>query len=127
MSQEFYIKAGSNLPYLRMELIRDGRYDFNKIYDALQDADVTFTMRDSETGILKVSNAKAEIVSEGGGCTDKHIIQYKWNTRDTKKPGIYEGEFTIHFNGNLSAAGIDYPSEGDLKMPITSKLLIYIV
>ena len=128
MSQEFYIKAGSNLPYLRMELILDGRSDFNKFYEAIQDADITFTMRDSETGILKISNAKADVVIENkDSCIDKYIIEYRWNDRDTKKPGIYEGEFNIHFRGELTSANTTYPSEGNLIIPITSKLLIYIV
>lgn len=128
MVQEFYIKANSNLPYLRMELIRDGRHDFNKIYDALQDSDITFSMWDTETGILKVSNAKAELVLEdSNSCVDRYIIQYKWDKKDTRKPGIFEGAFNIHFNGNLSSEGISYPDEGDLKVPIAAKLLIYIV
>ena len=98
--QEFFIKAGSNYPSLRMELIEDGRYDFHKakINNALQDSDVVFSMKDIETGILKVSKAKAVIKNaDTEGCEDKYVVEYDWQTRDTAKPGIYEGWFDIDF------------------------------
>ena len=62
--QEFFILKGSLNPVLEMELINDGRYDFQKslLNDALQDSVVTFNMKDEETGILKVAKAKANIV-----------------------------------------------------------------
>ena len=52
--QEFYIKKGSINPVIEMELINDGRYDFQKslINDALQDSFVKFSMKNEETGIL---------------------------------------------------------------------------
>ena len=44
--QEFFIMKGSVNPVLEMELINDGRYDFQKslLNDALQDGVVTFNM-----------------------------------------------------------------------------------
>ena len=47
--QYFYIRQGSTLNTLRMELVKDGRYDFMKAShfdNALQNADITFTMKD---------------------------------------------------------------------------------
>ena len=122
MVQEFYINANSTLPHLRMELIRDGRHDFHKIYEALQDADVTFTMRDSETDILKISNAPADVLlDEDSGCEERYILQYKWQERDTKKKGIFEGCFTIKFRGDVAI------EKETLIVPIQEKLLIYVV
>lgn len=127
--QEFFIKAGSNYPSLRMELIEDGRYDFHKakINNALQDSDVVFSMKDIETGILKVSKAKAVIKNaDTEGCEDKYVVEYDWQTRDTAKPGIYEGWFDIDFKGDVVEAGVDYPSAGKLRVPVTEDLLIYV-
>lgn len=127
--QEFFIKAGSNYPSLRMELIEDGRYDFHKakINNALQDSDVVFSMKDIETGILKVSKAKAVIKNaDTEGCEDKYVVEYDWQTRDTAKPGIYEGWFDINFKGDVVEAGVDYPSAGKLRVPVTEDLLIYV-
>ena len=127
--QEFSVRAGATLPVLRMELIEDGRYDFHKakINNALQDSDVVFSMKDIETGILKVSKAKAVIKNaDTEGCEDKYVVEYDWQTRDTAKPGIYEGWFDIDFKGDVVEAGVDYPSAGKLRVPVTEDLLIYV-
>jgi hypothetical protein len=127
--QEFFIRTGANYPALRMELIEDGRYDFHKskFNNALQDSDVVFSMRDIETGILKVSKAKAVIKNaDTEGCEDKYVVEYDWQTRDTAKPGIYEGWFDIDFKGDVVEAGVDYPSAGKLRIPVTEDLLIYV-
>ena len=126
---EFIIKKGSVNPVLRMELIKDGRYDFKKamIDNALQDSVVKFYMKDVETGLLKVAKADADIVlAQEEGCEEKYILQYKWKERDTKKEGTYEGWFEINFNGNLKEDGVDYPS-GKMIVPIQEKLQIVIL
>ena len=126
MEQEFFIVHGSTLPVLRMELINDGRYTFNKFYNSIQNADVTFSMRNADTGILKISNAKCEILSvEDSGCEEKYIIQYTWKKRDTNEKGKFEGEFKINFLDDLTEYGVEYPG-GLLGMPISTNLTIYI-
>lgn len=129
MAQEFFIRKGSVNPVLRMELIKDGRYDFKKsmIDNAIQDSVVKFYMKDVETDLLKVAKADADIVlAQEEGCEEKYILQYKWKERDTKKEGIYEGWFEINFNGNLKEEGVDYPS-GKMIVPIQEKLQIIIL
>ena len=128
MAQEFYLIRGSVNPCLRMELINDGRYDYKKSFfdNALQDSIDFFSMRNAETGILKIAKQKAEIVlAKSEGCEEKYILQYKWKEREVKEPGIYEGWFEIKFNGDLTQDGIEYP-KGNLKVPIEEPLLIYI-
>lgn len=129
MAQEFFIRKGSVNPVLRMELIKDGRYDFKKamIDNAIQDSVVKFYMKDVETDLLKVAKADADIVlAQEEGCEEKYILQYKWKERDTKKEGTYEGWFEINFNGNLKEEGVDYPS-GKMIVPIQEKLQIIIL
>lgn len=126
--QEFFILKGSLNPVLEMELINDGRYDFQKslINDALQDSVVTFNMKDEETGILKVAKAKANIVlANENSCQERYILQYKWNKRDVSKEGIYRGWFEIEFNGNLTSENIEYPT-GNLIVPIEEDLRIIV-
>jgi hypothetical protein len=123
MVQEFYIKTNATLPYLRMELINDGRCDYDKFYEAIQDADITFSMKDSETGLLKVSNAPVTpVLAQETGCEEKYILEYRWDKKDTRKPGIYEGWFVIKFRGVVS----DEIGAGDLIVPIQEKLMIYV-
>ena len=126
--QEFYLTKGSLYPLLRMELIEDGRYDFKRsmINNALQDSTVKFSMKDVNTGILKVANADAEIVlAKTDGCEERYVLQYKWKERDVKQTGTFEGWFDINFLGNISEEGIEYP-QGPMRVPIQEELLIII-
>lgn len=126
--QEFFINHNSLLPTLEMELIKDGRYDFDKslINDAIQDSVVTFSMIDEETGLLKVAHEKANIVLDNdGGCEERYILQYKWKKRDIRKPGFYKGWFEIKFNGDIYSYGVEFP-QGNLIVPIEEELRIVI-
>jgi len=128
MAQEFYIIRGSVNPVLRMEIINDGRYDFKKTLfnNVIQDSVVTFSMRNTESGLLKIAKANAEIVEAAdAGCEERYILQYNWKERDVKEPGIYIGWFEIKFNGDIYEEGVEYPT-GNLKIPIEEELLIYI-
>lgn len=127
--QYFYINKDSELPYLRMELIHDGKYDFlknNRFNMSVQNADITFSMWD-ENDNLKIADAPCDLVlSEEGGCEDRYIIQYRWKKRDTNKKGQYRGQFKITFNGSdIYQEGKSYPT-GDLIMPIYEDLVIMI-
>lgn len=126
MEQEFFINRGSILPSLRMEVINDGRNSFWKFHEAIQNATVTFSMRDVDTDILKVSKAPCEIVTANdGGCEEKYIIQYKWKARDTKDVGKFKGWFEIKFMDDLTQYGVEYPS-GLLISPISEDLYVII-
>lgn len=126
--QEFYIVKDSVNPVLEMELIDDGRYDFKRslFNEALQDSEVTFSMKDEETGIMKISKSKANVVLAIDDVSEeKYILQYKWSKRDVSKKGTYEAWFEITFNENIISDGIEYP-KGNLKVPVEEKLRIII-
>jgi hypothetical protein len=46
MAQNFFIRKNSNLPLLKLKVINDGRREFRKIYDRLENAAITFSMMD---------------------------------------------------------------------------------
>jgi len=122
----FFIKQGSVLPTLRMELIEDGRHDFSKFHEAVQDSEIIFTMVNVDTNVTKVAKGKAYIkLRENDDCTEQYVICYDWKAHDTKEAGTYEGTFEINFNGNIKNDSYTYPS-GLLKMPIREKLYIVI-
>ena len=124
--QYFFIKQGSVLPTLRMELIEDGRHDFGKFHEAVQDSEIIFTMVNVDTNVTKVAKGKAYIkLRENDDCTEQYVICYDWKAHDTKEAGTYEGTFEINFNGNIKNDSYTYPS-GLLKMPIREKLYIVI-
>ena len=127
--QTFYINSNSVNPSLRMQLYCDGRYDYNRslINNALQDSTVKFFMKDTETDLLKIANANAEIVlGETVGCEENYVLQYKWKERDVKTKGTYKAWFEITFNGNISENGVEYP-KGNLIVPIQEELIVYVI
>lgn len=124
--QEFYIKKNSVLPQLRMELIEDGRHDFWKFHDCVQNADITFTMTNMNTGLVKILNAPCYVkLKENNGCTEQYVICYDWKKRDTLEAGLYEGVFNIEFGDDIKSDVTTYPS-GLQIMPIREKLMINI-
>ena len=131
MSHVFNIAKNSNLPYLTMQLNNDGRYKYDKFYKAIQNATVTFTMWNHETGIKKIANAPADVIyDEESGCEERYLIQYKWKDRDTNESGKFIGQFKIVFENitqhmQNSEQEIQYPS-GTLNMPISEDLVINI-
>lgn len=123
--QEFYINKDSLLPILRMDLIEDGRHDFNKFFELIQSADITFTMINRETGVTKIAKAPAYIkLREDGGCIDQYVICYNWRKRDVNEAGNYIGKFDIEF-GEVKNDEYEYP-QGNLIMPLREQLLIII-
>ena len=127
MAQFFYIKQGAVLPRIQMELIEDGRHDYNKLWECIQAADITFTMINIDTNVTKVAKAKAYIkLRENDDCTEQYVICYDWKERDTKEAGTYRGIFDINFSGNIKNDLYTYPS-GLLTMPIREEILITVL
>lgn len=125
--QQFNIVQNATLPYLEMEVINDGRHNFDKIYIALQAADVTFNMIDNNNGIKKIVNKKCNIVPiEDNGCVEKVKVQYQWNKNDTKEKGQYKGYFKVTFKDNIVMEDITFP-KGDLIVPIAEELIINVI
>lgn len=124
MAYHFNINKGSTLPYLRMDVISDGRHSFEKCHMALQSADVYFTMTNIDNGVKKVANAKAYVVQkENSLCSEEYCIEYRWDKRDTNTEGTYIGQFKIVFNDSLKVEGMTFP-KGELIVPISEELLI---
>lgn len=125
--QFFYIKQGAVLPRIQMELIEDGRHDYMKFHECIQNADITFTMVNVDNNVTKIAKNKAYIkLRENDDCTEQYIICYDWKERDTKEAGTYVGTFEITFGDNLKNDSYTYPS-GLLKMPIREELMITIL
>jgi len=116
--QEFYINKNSTLPLLKMELLCDGRTDFNKFYQMIQNSIITFSMEDINTGVIKVANEPALVLPKETSHNDEYLVCYKWRPRDTKVSGKYIGKFKIEF-------GEEYGG-GTLIVPIQEQLIIYI-
>lgn len=116
----FYINKGATLPILKMELINDGRNDYDKFHDKLQNSVITFCMTDVNTGIKRIGGKEALcIVKEVSvSCTgEEYYIGYQFTKKETKVAGSFVGEFKIEFNDG----------SGTLLVPIKDELFIHIL
>lgn len=119
---EFFINQNSNLPPLKMELVNDGRNDFRKFFEKIQNATIKFSMYDVKNNVKIIANSPAEIELKCescgiGGDEPEYYITYKWRDRDTKKVGKFNGEFIIEF----------LDGSGTLITPIRDKLFINVL
>lgn len=99
MAQHFFIKKDSTLPILTMKVVNDGRYDYKKIFDRLENAAITFSMVD-EKGNYRVFNKQGLLIPVTKiACPeeDEFYIGYQFTEKETKKVGSYKAEFKIDF------------------------------
>lgn len=117
---EFFINRNSTLPRLKMELIKDGRNDFHKFYDKIQNADIFFTMTDVTTGVKRISKKAAyiELVEPTSDCVgEEYYVVYQFSSRESSLEGRYVGEFEIVF----------LDGTGTLIAPIREELFINVL
>lgn len=125
--KQFNINKDATLPYLEIEPVMNGRNTFCKLYEALQNADISFSMKNIDTGIWKIANAQANIVnSTEQGCEDRFKIQYRWKTRDTKEAGRYLAQFKIKFLNDIVSGDTIFP-KGELIVPIYEDIIVNIM
>lgn len=117
---DFFINKNATLPILKMELIKDGRNDYKKFYDMLQNSDITFCMTDIVTGVKRVGNRDAICILKepsSDSSNEEYYLGYKFTKKDTSKAGSFIGEFNINF---LDGGGL-------LIVPIRENLNIHIL
>jgi len=116
---EFFINQHSTSPLLVMRVINDGRNDYRKLHEGIENSCITFAMRDIETGIYKVAHKTSGYIQKDTIHPDspkEYLIFYRWKTQDTNKPGRYEGQFRLRL----------YNTNEDLIIPIREPLIINI-
>lgn len=103
MPQYFFIKKNSELPILQMRVINDGRSDYKKLLDNIENYTILFSMKNTETDRYRVLNKPALIIPvKNEGCdTIEYHIGYKFSKKETSIKGTYKAEFKINDqNGN---------------------------
>ena len=114
---DFFIKKNATLPVLKLQVVKDGRSDYNKFMDMIEESAIFFSMVDVETGIPKISSRPAGFVEKTFvdlNAGPEYYIYYQFTSKDTKKVGRYEGQFLLRNN------------DGVLILPIRDKLFINI-
>ena len=82
-----------------MRVINDGRSDYKKIFDNLENAAITFSMKEVDSCKYRVFNKPALIIPvEDEACgTTEYYIGYKFSQRETSIAGSFKAEFKINF------------------------------
>ncbi len=97
---EFFINKNASLPTLKLELIQDGRNDFYKFFEKIQNADIYFTMTDVITGIKRIAKKRGgtQLVLPQSDCTgEEYYITYHFSQKETSVAGRFVGQFEIEF------------------------------
>ena len=93
---EWFIKKNATLPILKLNIIKDGRSDYNRSMKFLSETDVFFSMVDTETNIPRITTRPAGLMSKlapSTASTSDYYVYYQFTPFDTKKVGRYKGQF----------------------------------
>jgi hypothetical protein len=114
---EFFIKKNATLPLLKLQVVKDGRSDYNNFMELLETSTIFFSMINSETGIPKITSRPGgfvEKIFDDPNAEPEYYIYYQFTKQDTSIEGRYEGQFLVKtFDGNVI-------------LPIREKLYIYV-
>lgn len=116
---EFFINKNATLPVLKLELIRDGRNDFEKFFELIQNADIYFTMTDVVTGVKRIAKKPTglQLVQPESCVGDEFYIVYQFTERDTAVAGRFNAQFNIIF----------LDGSGTLIVPIRETLFVNVL
>ena len=112
---EFFIKKNATLPVLKMQVVKDGRSEYQHFMDLLETSTIAFSMVDVATGIPKIASRPAYIVEKtmlNEQAAPEYYIYFQFTARETNTPGRYQGEFILR------------SAEGNLILPIREELFI---
>lgn len=117
---DFFIKQHATSPILTMKVVKDGRNDFNKLHEMLDNSCITFAMIDMDCGAYKIAHKNAGYIKKETihpDSPEEFMIFYRWTSEDTNTPGRFRGEFRIKF----------YDTNEELITPIREDLYINIL
>ena len=117
-----FIKQNSTLPRIKFDLKQHIREKLDISDDMMDNVAVTFSMVNEETGKYVVANAEANL--EKNSCVyekldnSKYTLFYAPKLKDTKRSGIFRGEFVIDFLGNEYCGKIKLPTNDTIQIII---------
>jgi len=114
---DFFIKKNATLPVLKLQVVKDGRSDYDNFMKTIELSSIFFSMVNVDTGLSKISSRPAGFVEKtfiDPNAEPEYYIYYQFNSKDTKDVGKYEGQFMLRSD------------DGVLILPIREKLNIYV-
>jgi hypothetical protein len=101
---EFFIKKGATLPLLKLNIVDNGRNDYNSFLNTIELSSLFFSMTNVDTGIPKIVNKPAGVgiynspIISG---VSQYYIYYQFQNTDTSKEGRFSGEFILKNNDGV--------------------------
>jgi len=95
---EFFIKKNATLPVLKINVIKDGRSDYDRSMRFLQQTDIFFSMVDTANGIPKITSRPAGVIEQSqlsASADTLYFVYYQFTPFDTKNVGRYKSQFLI--------------------------------
>jgi hypothetical protein len=115
---EFFIKKNATLPVLKINVIKDGRSDYDRSMRYLQDTDIFFSMVDTETGIPRITSRPAGLIKKdplNPSQNTEYYVYYQFTPFDTKKVARYKGQFLFR------------NETGILTLPLSEEIYINVI
>lgn len=112
---EFFIKKNATLPLLKLQVVKNGRLDYDNFMSLIEQSALFFSMIDVETGVPKITSRPAGFVEKTNvdpNADPEYYLYYQFQNRDTNRVGRFEGQFMLR------------SSDGVLILPIREKLYI---
>ena len=106
---EFFIRKNATLPIIEVDIIKDGKLDYNYQKTQLSASTIYFSMKDVQTGFYRITN---------GLCTfdtETYSVYYQFTKKNTRSIGRFEGEFKIT------------TSQGTVVLPLRDSLYVTIL
>jgi len=94
---EFYIKQNSTLPILKMEIIKDGRSDFNLNSFLSGSSIFLISLYDKSNDRFLFASKECYVTSEYSEFESKNLyyLNYQFTNKDTLRTGRYEAQVSI--------------------------------
>lgn len=121
-----YLKKNTTLPKIKFPLKQWMCEKYDITDEMMENVAVTFSMIDDNRGIYKIANAEGclEIVKNVYEKLDDPIysLVYIPKLKDTKKSGIYRGEFVLDFLDDDCGGKIKFPTDDTLQIIISDTI-----
>ena len=119
-----FVKQNSTLPEVKYPLNKDIRERFDITDEMMQNVAVTFSMIDLNTGNFRIANTEAKLIivdiEEEGEMLDEctYTLAYRFKLKETKRSGVFRGEFKLDFLGDDQCGKITLPTDDTIQIII---------
>ena len=120
---EFFIKKNATLPVLKINVIKDGRSDYDRTMRYLQETVIFFSMVNVDTGIPKISTRPAGLQIKpqlNTSAETQYYVYYQFNPTDTNQVGRYKGQFLFRNDTGI----LNLPLNQEIYINVTDSFIL---